>query len=98
VLPPLRPAVFNLVEGTEVQEMQRKIDAYRVANTESIVRNEARRAEEMRARAAAGAEPGAPAPDRAGVSGTAAAFHGGEDAEPHHGMEYTASLPAGAVM
>lgn len=40
--------------------------------------------------------PGAPA-EHAGISGTAAAFHGGQDAEPHQGMEYTASLPTGVA-
>ena len=40
--------------------------------------------------------PGAPA-EHAGVSGTAAAFHGGQDAEPHQGMEYTANLPTGVA-
>ena len=36
--------------------------------------------------------------EREGVSGTAAAFHSGQDAEPHQGMEYTARLPPGAAM
>jgi len=49
----------------------------------------------MRKHAADEAEAGIPAIDRAGVSGTAAAFQGGQDAEPHQGMEYTATMPVG---
>jgi CDK-activating kinase assembly factor MAT1 len=107
------PAVFNLVEGNDVEEMERKIEAYRVSNAESIIRTEARKVEELRQRAAAAAaaaasvaaaaaappeaDAAAPAADRAGVSGTAAAFHDGQDAEPHQGMEYTAAIPTGAA-
>lgn len=97
--PPLAVlAVFNLVEGSNVQEMEQKVEAYRAANADSIIRNEARKAEEMRRHAAEEAAAELPALDRAGVSGTAAAFHGGQDAEPHQGMEYTANIPAGTVM
>lgn len=52
----------------------------------------------MRQRAAEEAAAGISALDRAAVSGTAAAFHGGQDAEPHQGMEYTAALPAAAAL
>jgi hypothetical protein len=56
-------------------------------------------AEEMRQRVAADVGAHAVAEvDRAGVSGTAAAFEGGRDPEPHQGMEYTASLPTGAAL
>lgn len=82
-------AVFNLVEGLEVKEMEAKVDNYRRLNADSIIKNEALRAEELRQRVAA-AEEGA---GQAGVSGTAAAFKEGTDAEPHQGMEYTAALP-----
>ena len=71
-----------------MKEMEAKVEAYRRANADSIVRNEALRAEELRRRVAA-AEEGA---GEAGVSGTAAAFHEGADAEPHQGMEYTAAM------
>lgn len=53
-------------------------------------------AEELRRRAAAETQAGVPGREREDVSGTAAAFHGGQDAEPHQGMEYTATLPTGA--
>lgn len=86
-------AVFNMVEGIDIQDMERKVDEYRRLNADSIVRNEALRAEELRQRAAA-AEEGA---GHAGVSGTAAAFQEGADAEPHQGMEYTAALPEAAA-
>lgn len=36
-------AVFNLTEGIDVAEMERKVEQYRLANGESIIRNEARR-------------------------------------------------------
>eukprot|EP00887_Chlorella_sp_A99_P001423 scaffold8.g1423.t1 len=83
--------IFNLVEGNDVKAMEQKIEEYRKANAESIVRNEARKAEEARQRAAATSGAGV---DKAGVSGTAAAFEGGQDPEPHQGMEYTAAIPA----
>ncbi|PRW56035.1 CDK-activating kinase assembly factor MAT1 [Chlorella sorokiniana] len=85
--------IFNLSEGVDVAEMERKVEQYRLANTESIIRNEARRAEELRRKAAAGEE-GA---GHAGISGTAAAFAEGADAEPHQGMEYTAAMPEAAA-
>ena len=50
-------------------------------------------AEELRRRADQEA-----AVDRAGVSGTAAAFDGGADPEPHQTMEYTANVPTGMAM
>ncbi|KAL4858062.1 CDK-activating kinase assembly factor MAT1 [Chlorella vulgaris] len=81
--------IFNLVEGLEVKEMEAKVDNYRRLNADSIIKNEALRAEELRQRVAA-AEEGA---GQAGVSGTAAAFKEGTDAEPYQGMEYTAALP-----
>lgn len=90
---PVAPAVFNLVEGIDVAETEKKISEYRMANADNIIKNEALRAEELRRRVAA-AEEGA---GQAGVSGTAAAFHEGADAEPHHGMEYTVALPEAAV-
>ena len=90
---PPAPAVFNLVEGIDVKDMERRVEEYRRANADSIVRNDALRAEELRRRAAA-SEEGA---GHAGVSGTAAAFHEGADAEPHQGMEYTAALPEAAA-
>jgi hypothetical protein len=77
------------VEGIDVKEMEKKVDDYRRTHADSIVQNEALRAEELRRRVAA-AEEGA---GEAGVSGTAAAFQEGRDAEPHQGMEYTAALP-----
>ena len=42
---PLCPpnAVFNLTEGIEVEEMERKIREYRLANADNILQNEARR-------------------------------------------------------
>jgi hypothetical protein len=55
-------------------------------------------AEELRQRAAEEISAGVAGPERADVSGTAAAFQSGQDAEPHQGMEYTADLPAGAAM
>ena len=55
-------------------------------------------AEVLRQRAAEEAQAGIPGPERQDISGTAAAFHGGQDAEPHQGMEYTAQLPSGAAM
>lgn len=76
-----------------MKENERKVEEYRRANADSIVRNEALRAEELRRRVAADEE-GAGA---AGLSGTAAAFHEGADAEPHQGMEYTAALPEAAA-
>ncbi|KAI7840364.1 hypothetical protein COHA_005908 [Chlorella ohadii] len=119
--------IFNLSEGVDVAEMERKVEQYRLANAESIIRNEARRcgrgacfggtaccftaslyrlanaesiirngarrAEELRRKAAAGEE-GA---GHAGISGTAAAFAEGADAEPHQGMEYTAAMPEAAA-
>ncbi len=98
-LPTLRVmslVVFNLVEGIDVKEMQAKVEAYRRANADNIAHNEARLAEELRRGAAADAEAGHPEGlERAGVSGTAAAFHGGKDGEPHQGMEYTAAIPSG---
>ena len=57
------------------------------------VRNDALRAEELRRRVAA-SEEGA---GIAGLSGTAAAFHEGQEAEPQQGMEYTAALPEAAA-
>lgn len=89
--PSARLSVFNLVEGDEAtrKATEEKVAAYRRTNADSIVRNEARRAEELRRRVAA-AEEGA---GQAGISGTAAAFAEGKDAEPHQGMEYTAALP-----
>ncbi|KAL4424958.1 hypothetical protein ABPG77_002843 [Micractinium sp. CCAP 211/92] len=83
--------IFHLVEGDEAtrKATEEKVAAYRRTNADSIVRNEARRAEELRRRVAA-AEEGA---GQAGISGTAAAFAEGKDAEPHQGMEYTAALP-----
>lgn len=92
-LPPRLPAVFNLVERIDVKEMESRVEEYRRVNADSIVRNEALRAEELRRRVAA-AEEGA---GQAGVSGTAAAFQEGADAEPHQGMEYTATLPEAAA-
>lgn len=88
-------AVFNLVEGDEAtrKAAEDRVAAYRRANADSIVRNEALRAEELRRRVAA-AEEGA---GQAGLSGTAAAFAEGRDAEPHQGMEYTAALPEAAA-
>ena len=76
-----------------MKDMERRVEEYRRANADSIVRNEALRAEELRRRVAA-AEEGA---GQAGVSGTAAAFQEGADAEPHQGMEYTAALPEAAA-
>lgn len=73
--------------------MEEKVSAYRRANADSIVRNEALRAEELRRRVAE-AEEGA---GQAGLSGTAAAFAEGTDAEPHQGMEYTVALPEAAA-
>lgn len=55
-------------------------------------------AEALRQKAAEDVEAGVPGPERADVSGTAAAFHDGTDAEPHQGMEYTADIPSGAAM
>lgn len=89
----LHGAVFNLVEGIDVQDMERKVDEYRRLNADSIVRNEALRAEELRQRVATTDE-GA---GHAGISGTAAAFAEGADAEPHQGMEYTTALPEAAA-
>lgn len=88
-----RHAVFNMAEGIDVKEMERRVEEYRRTNADSIIRNEALRAEELRRRVAA-AEEGA---GQAGLSGTAAAFHEGADAEPHQGMEYTAALPEAAA-
>ncbi|EFN58496.1 hypothetical protein CHLNCDRAFT_140536 [Chlorella variabilis] len=85
--------IFNLVERIDVKEMESRVEEYRRVNADSIVRNEALRAEELRRRVAA-AEEGA---GQAGVSGTAAAFQEGADAEPHQGMEYTATLPEAAA-
>jgi len=36
-------AVFNLIEGVQVKEMEGRIEKYRRSNAESIARNEARR-------------------------------------------------------
>ncbi len=55
-------------------------------------------AEALRQRAAEEADAGLAGPEREDVSGTAAAFHSGQDAEPHQGMEYTARMPPGAAM
>lgn len=85
--------IFNLCEGIDVGEMEEKIKKYRLQNAENILQNEARQAEELRRRADARSA----AVDRAGVSGTAAAFEGG-DAEPHQSMEYTTAVPAGMAM
>lgn len=52
----------------------------------------------MRQKAAEEVEAGVPGPERADVSGTAAAFQDGAGAEPHQGMEYTAEIPSGAAM
>ncbi|GAB4820622.1 hypothetical protein N2152v2_007668 [Parachlorella kessleri] len=73
--------------------MEQKIKSYRMANAENILQNEARNAEELRRRADQEA-----AVDRAGVSGTAAAFDGGADPEPHQTMEYAANVPTGMAM
>ena len=77
-----------------MKEAEARVEAYRRTHADSIVRNEARRAEELRRRVAA-AEEGAGA---AGVSGTTAAFQEGADAEPHQGMEYTAGLVPDATL
>ena len=69
------------------------MEAYRVANADSIAAVEARHAEEVRRRAAEGE---ADTMTEA-LSGTAAAFEGGRDAEPHQGMDYTAQMPSGAL-
>jgi hypothetical protein len=55
-------------------------------------------AEAVRQKAAEEVQAGIPGPERADVSGTAAAFQDGTDAEPHQGMEYTAVIPSGAAM
>ena len=55
-------------------------------------------AEALRQRAVEEANAGVSGPERADVSGTAAAFHDGQDAEPHQGMEYTANMAPGAAM
>ncbi|KAK2080811.1 hypothetical protein QBZ16_000665 [Prototheca wickerhamii] len=66
---------------------------YRVANADSIAAVEARHAEEVRRRAAEGEADTV----TEALSGTAAAFEGGRDAEPHQGMDYTAQMPSGAL-
>lgn len=89
-------AVFNLVEGIDVEAQEQLIKQYKKDNADDIACNEARRAEEFRKRAASHTAPGhAEEAEHLGISGTAAAFHGGHDAEPHQGMEYTAALPTG---
>lgn len=40
---PLPPSVFNLIEGTDVKEMEARIEEYRRTNAESIIRNEAKK-------------------------------------------------------
>lgn len=55
-------------------------------------------AEALRQKAAEEVEAGVPGPERADISGTAAAFQDGTDAEPHQGMEYTAEIPSGAAL
>lgn len=84
--------------------MEAKIQEYRIKNAESIGRNEAKKAEEIRLRASQADSSTAHqdqhriAADKEGVSGSAAAFHGGADAEPHQGMEYTVNIPSGTAM
>lgn len=41
--PAARSAVFNLVEGVNVSEMEARIKEYRLANAENILQNEARK-------------------------------------------------------
>ncbi|EIE26616.1 hypothetical protein COCSUDRAFT_59138 [Coccomyxa subellipsoidea C-169] len=43
--------IYNLIEGLEVEEMEAKIAAYQRENRENILQNDARKAEEARARA-----------------------------------------------
>jgi hypothetical protein len=95
------PTVFNLVEGIDIEEQEHKIDQYKRTHADEIARNEAKKAERLREQAAADAptaELRAEVAEHIGVSGTAAAFHGGKDPEPHQGMEYTAAMPTGAVV
>lgn len=40
-------AVFNLIEGTDVKEMEAKIQVYKQENAESIARNEAKKVGDM---------------------------------------------------
>lgn len=73
------------------------MEAYRLANADAIAAADARRAEEVRREAALELSRGDPGTGQGAVSGTAAAFEGGRDAEPHQGMDYTATLPAGLL-
>lgn len=93
--PPPATPVFNLTEGIDVKENEARVEAYRAVNADSIAANEAARAEEVRAAAARELAARDPGPEAAAVSGTAAAFQGGRDAEPHQGTEYTAAMPSG---
>lgn len=86
-------AVFNLCDGVDVRAIEARVEAYRVANADSIAAVEARHAEEVRRRAAEGEADTV----TEALSGTAAAFEGGRDAEPHQGMDYTAQMPSGAL-
>ena len=40
---PCLPAVFNLIEGSNVKEMEAKIEDYKRNNAESIITNEAKK-------------------------------------------------------
>jgi hypothetical protein len=117
-------AVFNLIEGENVADMEEKIRKYKTDNADSIARNEARKvilslrnfhyisafplyciqssfcckalqAEALRKRAIEEVDAGIAGPERADVSGTAAAFDSGRHAEPAQRMDY-ATTEAGA--
>lgn len=89
--------VFNLCEGVDGRAIEAKVEAYRIANAESIAAVEARNAEEVRRKAAEERGTASPGSLAEALSGTAAAFEGGRDAEPHQGMDYTAQLPSGML-
>ncbi|KFM23826.1 CDK-activating kinase assembly factor MAT1 [Auxenochlorella protothecoides] len=89
--------IFNLSEGIDVKANEARVEAYRLANADAIAAADARRAEEVRREAALELSRGDPGTGQGAVSGTAAAFEGGRDAEPHQGMDYTATLPAGLL-
>lgn len=74
-----------------------RVEAYRLTNADAIAAADARRAEEVRREAAAELSRDDPGMGQGVVSGTAAAFEGGRNAEPHQGMEYTANLPTGLL-